>query len=255
MAYYDDAMSERRGDNPAWRLHAIVERALTAPNGSVRDLWATAFAVERKNMTAIFRGLALLHELVDEVERAVRSVNGIDHEYYLQNMPALRNAIVFTNLDKPASEVVSLLHGLTFRDIGFWAHAIESLSFVEAVHEEELRALLEEVTGLFEAVRDAEIDAELRGVILEALEGIRRAIVEYRLRGSAGLREEVERAVGKMARRAADLKPHAKEPWYKKLWGFLEKADDAATRGKKYLPLVKQIVKLLPAGSLPLIED
>src|SRR5919206_4310030 len=98
-------MAEQRGDNPAWRLHGIIERALTAPNGTIRTLWATAFETEPKQTARIFRRLALLHEL--------------------------------------------------------------------------------------EEVRAAEIDSDLKDTVLDGLEGIRRAIVEYRLRGSAGLREEV----------------------------------------------------------------
>jgi hypothetical protein len=241
--------------HPAWRLHAIIARALTARDGTIRELWATAFETPAKDTATIFRRLALLHELVDEVEGTVHSVPNIDPDYYLQNLSSLRSAIAFTNLDKPASEVASLLHGLTHRDVGFWAHAIEGVTFSEALQEEELRGLIDEVTALFEEVRAAAIDSDLKDTVLDGLEGIRRAIVEYRLRGSEGLREEVERAIGKMARRAADLKGYAQDSWYKRVWRLLEKADDAATRGKKYLPLVRQLLKLLPAGVVPLLEE
>jgi hypothetical protein len=85
----------------------------------------------------------------------------------------------------------------------------------------------------------------LRSVVLDALEGVRRAIVEYWLHGSAGLQEEIDRAILRLGRHGEELKPHAREPWFSNAWMFLVKASAVVETGKKMLPLVRPVALLM----------
>ena len=232
-------------DNPAWRLQRILERALTAPNGILRDLWATAFDIRRDETALLFRRLAEMHRLVDEVESAVRSIPAIDHDYYLQNLSALRSAISVVNLERQANDAVSLIHGYLMRDIGFWARHLDQMGFNVIISDEEIKALLADLDKIMDEVRSAQIDDDLRAVVLDGLEGVRRAISEFWLHGTAGLREEVDRAIGRLARYAPDLKQHAKDGWFAHVFVMLARIDSVVERGKKYLPLVKPVARLL----------
>lgn len=243
-----------RNDNAAWRLLHIVERGLQAPNGTIRDFWANAFDVRRDDTAAIFRNLSMLFGLVDEVEEKLRALDDLDRDYYLKHLPAIRKAIGVTNLDQNANSIAGPLGGMTLRDIGFWARTLSEGQPDVSLNDDELRALADEVDALFEVVRNADIPDELKRVVLAAIEGIRRAIVEFWLRGTAGLRDELDRAVVMFARFRDDFAAHTGESWFQKLCNFLAKADAAAEKGRKYIPLLKQAAKLLPPGTLPSID-
>jgi hypothetical protein len=85
---------------------------------------------------------------------------------------------------------------------------------------EKLSELARELTSVFESVRSAEIDEDLKRVILDALKATRRAINEYRMRGTAGLQEVVDRAAALFARHARELKRYTQEPWFERLGYF-----------------------------------
>jgi hypothetical protein len=237
-------MTIERFDNPAWRLSDLIEDALRAPNGTLTEFWAAAFHVDRKNVSQIFRSLVTAHRLIDETEALVRRLD-LDHAYYLQNFPRLREAFSFTNLDISASSAVNLLSGVTLRDLGFLARSIESTNFALRLANEDLSDLMTDVDAVINEVVKASIDDDLRRVVLDSLEGIRRAISEYRLRGNAGLQEEVERMAARLARYADDLKDSEESSWVSHVVAILVKVDKAAQTGKKYLPLLKAGSQLL----------
>jgi hypothetical protein len=63
--------------------------------------------------------------------------------------------------------------------------------------QDELQSLQEDVEALIDRVLDTTtIDLKLRGILLEHLEIIRRAIINYSLYGSKGLQEAVKTGTG-----------------------------------------------------------
>ena len=120
-----------------------------------------------------------MHSLVDRVEALVRSLPNIDHDYYLHNLSSLRTALGNVNLDQAAADLVRVIESGILRDIGFWAQQIEQLELPRRLEPDELREILAQLDQLFHDVRASGIDAELKEVVLDALEGVRRAIVPH----------------------------------------------------------------------------
>lgn len=97
------------------------------------------------------------------------------------------------------------------------------------------------VDELFEAVTESELDPELRDAILDRLESIRRAIVEYRVHGTKGLRNELHTTLGVLLRRSADMQRADNEPLRQRVIAFIIKADGIIERGQKYGPLLQAV--------------
>jgi hypothetical protein len=197
-------MPREKTDNPAWRLYDLVDGALKTENGTIAQLWAAAFLVKPGNTGEIFRGLTMMHTLLDETEGLLRAAD-INHDFFLKNVSRVRQALSFTNMDDSAGKVASMLGGIV-REIGYWAHEIDSTNFAARLTNDELSTIAADVSSVYERVRVAEIDEDLKRVVLDSLEYLRRAINDYRIRGSAGLQAEVERAAARLVRHAKDLR-------------------------------------------------
>lgn len=202
-------------------------------------------------MPDVVRNLAALHDLVDESIDLIRRVSGIDYDYYLENVPYLLRALEFGNFTAAAQEASQNITVGVLRDVGFWARQLDSHFADTRVGDDELRDLYADVTALFETVSSSGIDADLRQAILERIEAIRRAITEYRIHGTKGLRDELHATLGVLLRRSSELQSKGNEKWTTKMWAFLVKADGIVERGQKYGPLLQAAaIKLLGTNLL-----
>jgi len=240
-------MAKETRDNPAWRLYDIIESGLRSQHGTVLEFWAAALRVPRNDAAEIFRGIATANRLLDETETLLTSAD-IDHGYFLTNLAKVRQGLTITSLDSAAGSVVNILQPI-HREIGYWAHQIATTEFAIRLSDEELSNLTTELIGVLDNVREAtSLDDDLRRVVLDGLEGLRRAILEYRMRGSASLQEEVERLSGRLGRHAEALKDHTSEEWFIRLIQVVSHVDSAAQKGKKVLPLLGKAISLLLPG-------
>jgi hypothetical protein len=73
----------------------------------------------------------------------------------------------------------------------FCSERLEELHAEPAVNEDELGEILEDVNALFDEVRGAAIDPELKSFVLDGLETIRRGINEFRIRRPERLKETI----------------------------------------------------------------
>jgi hypothetical protein len=78
----------------------------------------------------------------------------------------------------------------------FCSEKLESLHLELVIDEQELQNILTEVTELFDEVKSANVDSDLKTFILDGLEAIRRGIYEFRIRGPERLREAIAEIVG-----------------------------------------------------------
>ena len=200
-------------DNPAHRLHRILAAAAAQTDGSLstRQLWSSVFDVRPKDTFAIYQRLVALGDLADEVEEAVRAVlPPVSHDRLLSWRTNART-VMTGSIDATWGNYRALLDNATLQSIGFCADRLDEESFNEQViPETDLRGLASDVDELFNQVASGSLDPELQRVILRSLEEIRRAIAEYRIRGSAGLYEALARARGQ-----ARYHPQMNEEWQK----------------------------------------
>jgi uncharacterized protein YukJ len=92
-------MAQLNNTDPAARALTILQRGMqTAPKRSILHFWATAFAVDPKNMIEIYYNLGLLRDLANDIERRVNQIPGIKHEQYLKPVLQLRTTIAQANL-------------------------------------------------------------------------------------------------------------------------------------------------------------
>lgn len=194
-----------KSDNPASRLIAILEKAhlVLRDRGSMpaRAGWAYVFEIPTNgNSLTTEDGIELIYrliqfiKLIDETEQALRTIEGVNLNRYLAPFPAIRSVISLTGLDQAfIPNNVTDTHMVI---LGFCEDKLEEYHLEPKIEEEEIKALIDDINNLYEEVKASAINQQLRVLILEQLEHMRRAIHEYHIRGAERLREEMTIIVG-----------------------------------------------------------
>jgi hypothetical protein len=190
-------------DNPAGRLHEILEAA-KAHTGNGFLIWAKVFDIpitsDQTSAEAeyeITSRLIQIRKMIDEIEEGLRSIEGINLDLFLRPFSRIRHAIRIGGLH--ASNYETSLRQITEGDMTVLAFCAEELSKWQSektIEEAQIKDLTEDIQALYEQVHASELNAEIKNLILDQLEIIRRAIHEYRIRGVKRLNEALTTVVG-----------------------------------------------------------
>lgn len=247
-------------DNPAGRLYRVLSQAPSEQYAKLhaREVWAKLLELEDpKDNVGIYRGIGLLLDQLDKVEEILRSKPDIEQQVYLQNFPRLRQGIATPTLDAPWAHSQRHLTAEAVRDLLFCSTKISEFYSEGHLEAEEIKEISVELSKLMESVLESSIDPDLRKILLDLLEAIRRALAEYRIRGTSGLREATAQSIGFILLALQKAEQGVEREEVSRVVVFLQKLDSVVARVMKYVPLLASIGRrLLPEaeGSDDLIE-
>ena len=185
-------------DNPVKRLHRILEKARPQPgNVAIRYVWADALGVERTDVVELYLALAELVRLFHTAKGSVERLKDVNRDYYLEPFDNIEVVITNSNLEQPWNTLKDRLDEVTMLTLQMASNIVSVEEGKTAISEKPLQELQAETEGLLEKVLDTDFSSkELKAVLIEHLESIRRAILAYRVSGTEGLRRAVESAFG-----------------------------------------------------------
>jgi hypothetical protein len=195
-------------DNPAGRMFHLLTKAKASGEGSGYDIWSKVFDIQQRSdvlldssQFEVIHGLAQLRKVLDEIEDGMRSAEGLDLEidHYIYPLERIRALLLPT--DMSVSNYQTYLQEITPADMTVLALCAMELSKRSAereANEDELSNLLDDITALYEEILKSSIHKQLKTLILEQLENIRRAIEEYRIGGIRRLRKALGESIGRL---------------------------------------------------------
>jgi len=211
-------------NNPAVRLYDLTRKLRSASgNGSPAKLWAQALSIPiNHEMTGpplipVVQGILAFLDLLNETEIGLLEF-GFD-DFYSEAFPPLRQVVQVSlsslcakqsNLTRPITdETLTLL-----RVIGAeWGKKKPDPKIDEKV----LKEIQAEAHDLFEAVKCAQFDEDLKRLILSLTSEIIQAIQQYRIGGLEGLRRALALIIGQ-ANLNIELVDKAKANEHTKIW-------------------------------------
>src|SRR5690606_37844735 len=110
------------------------------------------------------------------------------------------------------------------------------------VDSDTLAELSTEVSSLLEKVLASEVPDELKVILSEGLEVVRRALLEYRLRGADGLRRALETVIGSLIRHSAEVKKNQGKKTVREYLEFLARLNDVVALSLKTKQLLAPVV-------------
>lgn len=234
-------------NNAAGRLHNILTQAIGIGNIPTFQVWAKVLDVAEGDKTELFRRIFQLHNLVDEVKTKITGFNGINNQLYLSRLPIIENVVKATNYDAVWDNYKPQLNEATMLNLEYCAEALAQYD-EQAINEDELTKLTQDIHELSERLHSSELHDDLKTVILEQIEVIRRAISEYKIRGAKGIRDEVAYCYGKTLQLYGLFDTHRDKEEVMSLWSILSRADNLSTVAMNLIQLGNNALKLLGYG-------
>ena len=111
-----------------------------------------------------------------------------------------------------------------------------------------LDELKHDVEAMIDDVDKADIVSTLKAVILDHLESIRRAVVEYKIRGTQGLRQALDSGIGSLLRHRDELKKTESQHIVTRLMNLFGKIDSYVGVGIAAQKLFGRMTDLLQIG-------
>jgi hypothetical protein len=229
----------------ARRLHEILKQSSSEDaTQPARVIWAKLLGLSPDDRAGLFRALAQLADLVREVETAIRTRTDVDANLLLEKLPAIRKAMGLMQLEGAWTAHAQMFTEAAVRDLRFCSIELQRFQPEEKLEEDVLADLGREVDSLTNEVVQAQIDKELRTVLLACLESFRRAIADYRIRGAAGLRDAATKTIGELLLVRDKVDAHSR-PLIRRLLGVAQKSVELAATAVKVKELVDSVNRLV----------
>lgn len=191
--------------NPAGRLHKILTKAKQS-GGSPFGVWSRVFELQDYKEKArnpdeatweanieVTSRILQVKQLIDDTEESLRRIEGLSEKYF-RPFQRIRPLIFQSLQNLNSGDLGPTMNQITEGDmtvLEFCSEKLEELHAEPVVNEDELKEILQDVNALFNEVRSAAIDPELKSFVLDGLETIRRGLNEFRIRGPERLKETI----------------------------------------------------------------
>ncbi len=246
--------------NPAKRLYDIFnaimtsQRMIAAHHGPTMHRLAglLGFRSEVSFADAISRLFSIINPYEQFVTRS-QTMTKDQKSMHLDQLQVVKSALVQSdNWQQLSNELdKSLIRSLQ------WAAEEMNHHWDEyGIEEEDLANLQAEIDELTSEIVASDLDAQLKSVLISGLNGVRQAILEYRIQGAEGLRQALDKIIADLARnreefRTASTKTETQEP-IRNYFKVIRKVDNLVSTGLKIKqiagPPIKSILGMLGSG-------
>ena len=191
--------------NPFKRLHdnlsVVIDYARNngLSTGTLAQVaWIRAYSLDELGF------LQKLHELmfiVDSCEQVIGQEQAINQGLYLKQITEVKRALSLLSMNSGSwGDFLAILNDNFMVSLLLMSENISFHGGEEVIPGEELASLQSDIEDLVNKVVDSDIDADIKSVLLEGLEAVRQAILNYRVSGAEGIRNAVDRNIGSYAR-------------------------------------------------------
>ena len=244
--------------NPAQRLHEVLdqvvrigdrefEQKLGTPD-ELAAIWTYARNIPQDQFPDSLTDF--LHQ-VDSISQFLRQHDVKNKESHLDRIAKVR-ALTFTMGSMSWTQFRQQFTD-DFLDLLKWVASDISDPWNETPwQDEDLDFLQSEIEALINDVLGSELGEEIKRVIVDGLEAVRQAVMQYRVLGLEGLRGALDRNIGIIARYGKDLDAannKNERQIMSKWWSVLEKLDMVVSAGFNVQQLAQPAIAQLMLGS------
>jgi hypothetical protein len=239
-----------QANNPAGRLYAILAEAKqTQDNVQLKTMWAKMFDVAPDDTAGLLAFFVQVMGLVAQTRRAIESLTDVDKDAYLRPIVQIERAFTRANFETHCAEFKGIINDSVMVALDFCSDKLSRVAAEEMIDATVLRELLSDVQDMIEEILGSTMDASLKAVILDHLEAIRRAILQYKISGAEGIKRAMDSGVGSLLRHADELKKSDNKSKVERLTKLLAKIDGYVTFGVGAKKLFGHAMELLQLGN------
>jgi hypothetical protein len=181
-------------NNPVERLYDIV-LAFSEERGSFKYVVSKFFNVDQEDKAAIYSVLIDLVVLARDSLNQIESIPGLS-DLYIEPVRTVQRAILDLSIESNLYNFHSVVNDKVIYGLGFSCDVVRREFKQITISQEEVEILRQEVEGLIEKIIGSQLPSELKSVLLEKLEVIRKAFITIRITGVDGLKQALELSAG-----------------------------------------------------------
>ena len=241
--------------SPARKLHDIFQqiadlgRSSFTPASPMSDVWIKALNIPQGRL---HDSLLETMDLIFRLERLLRQNNVARRDAHLERLQRVKRAIIRLNSipwgdfrGEFGDDFVALLELLDNDATDLWGDA--------PLSDGDLEVLQSEVERLIHDVVESQLSDGLKRIVLDGLEAVRDAIMQYRVGGPEGLRQALDRNTALVARYRTEFE-EMREDDHSGLWDrwydLFFRMDGLVSRGLKIKQLAQSSINMLMPGAV-----
>jgi hypothetical protein len=183
-------------ENYVARLRSLAQILANRRDSGVPVVLGEALGAD-PNSVEFFRRVVLFVELPKLARKQVDELMGHDsQDLYAQAIDEIANILENLDMRENWNNYISAFSYRTLTLLETCERAVTQRLTVKPLGEEVLAGLLRDIQEAIQEVLDAEMETEVKQLLLEMLREVEGALLAYKISGLAGLRRAVERTLG-----------------------------------------------------------
>ena len=241
--------------NPALRLYTLLEKVTSwGTQHAVRDwsaqrVWVTAMDIDPEKEGAQEKSADLWAEtliLITSCEDLVRRTHTMNQDLHLRQLRRVKTALFGGGVQTWVEYRKNLTDDFMI-SLQLVAENMSHHWYEEFIPEDALTDIQSEVEDLIRTILGSDLRGELKKALIDGLEEVRRAIVNYRVRGADEIRKAVDSnvvAFGRNLEYVSALTDDEDKDVVSAYRKFISKVDGITTAALKLKPLAISIGKM-----------
>ena len=191
-----------RTDNPAGRLHALLQELQSQPDPNrvtAVTAWSNVLGVQAQRSEVFPRYVAVV-SLIDRIEELVAALDYEDTAHFVSEMPQLRGVLTdLSLLGQPVAQTTGAILPQAMVQLQMTSQILSQRWGEPPVtaDDSQLDEIRDEISQLLKEVEDAsDVEAELKLFLVEHLREMAYAVSNVKILGNEGLRRAVNTSLG-----------------------------------------------------------
>ncbi|WP_243384120.1 hypothetical protein [Geothrix alkalitolerans] len=238
--------------NPATNLVEMLDRIFNQrKEKTVREAWAIEFNVKPSDTASIFFLLAKVNQTLEDVKLKLTSMPGFDSSIILDPLSDLGTAICFPNIDTPVGSIAHYYNEQAKLSLKIASSYYTKQEIQPHIPADQLEEIKSEIESLFNYINECDMNQELRCILLDFIETMRRAVAEFQIRGNQSLQDVLDQSLGRLIRASRQTTINVTEdPGFSKAIALLTLIDKAICVAERAAPYLTYLGTLVPALSM-----
>lgn len=184
--------------NPVGRLHRLLSQ-MPSNNNTVGSWLVSYFGVSNSSVAVQIDLYADLAHLIVESQKTLGTLQGYvpdDLRAFQEPIEKVAAVVSSSNPTRPTYEFKSQVSAETLKGLEFYSRFLTRDAPEVTLAADKMQELLGQVQALSNEIMGADLDAQLKAILLEHLSAVERALRLYAISGSAGLRRAANGLLG-----------------------------------------------------------
>ncbi|WP_339483162.1 hypothetical protein [Pseudomonas sivasensis] len=202
----------QEANNPVGKLLGYMNKAVEIPGDVITaDAWASILGCKLDDSRSLVRGLGMMMDLSVTARKAIEEYVPGDKTLFLPPFARIDRILSNHAPNQQWKSHKAQLDADTMSALRFGNYAL-GLSYPAANAEKsaEISDFIERLGSLLEECLKSDLSPEIKKLFVRHLEGIRTALLDYKLGGTSDLGEVVDTAIGSMHRHASAIEGESK---------------------------------------------